>query len=85
MESVKKQEAKFKGTNNIPEDLIFASASGLDPDISVEGAKFQIDRIVKARGFDDKKKQMLLSIVEKSIINRDLLSLNEIFSIGCIR
>ncbi len=33
----------------IPMDLITASASGLDPDISLAGARYQIPRIAKAR------------------------------------
>jgi len=37
-------------TRPIPADLVMASGSGLDPDISVAAAKYQIPRIVEARG-----------------------------------
>lgn len=32
----------------VPEDLITESASGMDPDISLEGARYQIPRLAKA-------------------------------------
>ena len=44
----------------IPVDLITASGSGLDPNISVQAAEFQIDRVAKARKISaDKIKDLI--------------------------
>jgi K+-transporting ATPase ATPase C chain len=45
----------------IPSEMLFASASGLDPDISPEAAFLQANRIVTARNFNPLQKQQLLN------------------------
>ena len=46
---------------SIPVDLITASASGLDPHISVAAANYQIARVAKARNLDPKAIQDLVT------------------------
>lgn len=45
---------KFNGSEKqIPVDLVTASASGLDPDISIESAEYQVSRIAKLRNIPE--------------------------------
>lgn len=59
---------------SIPADLVTTSASGLDPHISPEAAKFQISRIAKARNMNEADLQKL---VAKFTEGRDLGVLGE--------
>jgi len=62
---------------NYPSDLLFASASGLDPHISPQTAKFQIPRIAKARNFSSEQMLNLEKLVEQKIEHRDYRILGE--------
>jgi potassium-transporting ATPase KdpC subunit len=46
--------------DQIPSDLVTASGSGIDPDISVRGALIQIPRVANARGISQDKLKMLV-------------------------
>lgn len=63
--------------SEIPSEMLFASASGLDPHISPESALLQVDRISKARNFSNSQKQNLLSTVHDLTQEPQLLFLGE--------
>jgi potassium-transporting ATPase KdpC subunit len=49
----------------VPADLVLASASGLDPDISVDAALLQVPRIARVRGMtEDKVRELVTGMVE---------------------
>jgi potassium-transporting ATPase KdpC subunit len=54
---------QLSASENIPAEMLYASASGLDPHISPKAALLQVDRIVKVRHFNDEQKQQLIKVV----------------------
>jgi K+-transporting ATPase ATPase C chain len=61
---VKEDVDKLKAENPsspVPIDLVTTSASGLDPDISPEGALFQVPRVAKARNMPEQRVRDLVT------------------------
>jgi K+-transporting ATPase ATPase C chain len=58
----------------IPVDLVTASASGLDPDISVAAARYQVPRIARIRGIPEKT---LFDLIDQHTAGRVLGFLGE--------
>jgi K+-transporting ATPase ATPase C chain len=61
---IKQDVEKLKAENptaGVPIDLVTTSASGLDPDISPEGALFQVPRVAKARSLPEDRVRQLVA------------------------
>jgi K+-transporting ATPase ATPase C chain len=68
------QAADPTNTAPIPVDLVTASASGLDPHISLAAALYQVARVAQARGLDEAQ---VKALVEKYTENRQFFLLGE--------
>ena len=59
--------AEAHGTESlllVPDELVYASGSGLDPHISVKTAYFQIDRVMQARGLEPSGWEAMQKLVD---------------------
>ena len=70
IQTVQKRVAELKKENPnappgpVPVDLVTSSGSGLDPDITIAGALYQVPRVAQARGLSqDKVKQLVMNNV----------------------
>lgn len=68
---VQSRKTDFIAKNNlsdntdIPSDMLFTSASGLDPHISPQAAKIQVNRVSGARSFSEEQKRQLNVLVNR--------------------
>jgi K+-transporting ATPase ATPase C chain len=69
VDDLKKENPDVAAGTPIPADLVESTASGLDPDISVAGAYYQIPRIAKARGLSQ---DTVRHVVDQHITGRFL-------------
>jgi K+-transporting ATPase ATPase C chain len=71
-DSVRARTERFIAQNHlpigtsVPKEMLFASASGVDPHISPEAARLQIDRIASVRGFDPEQRSLLIKLVDEN-------------------
>lgn len=68
----------FEKDSDIPADLVTESASGLDPDITLEAALVQVNSVAKARGLDSKRLEALVRSHAKNSIGYKFVNVLEL-------
>ena len=72
-ESVAKRTQQLQSTHGllasavVPPELVLASGSGLDPDLSPEAALFQVNRVAQARNLSDSQREALRGLVQSLV------------------
>jgi potassium-transporting ATPase KdpC subunit len=79
LDAVKARVAALRGVDPgndtpVPVDLVTASASGLDPHISPAAAMYQVNRVARARGLDERR---VRELVARNIEERQFALLGE--------
>jgi K+-transporting ATPase ATPase C chain len=64
--NIKALNAEGPEPGKVPVDLVTASGSGLDPDISVAGAQYQVARVARARNLAPATVQALITRLQKA-------------------
>jgi potassium-transporting ATPase KdpC subunit len=81
--TINQREKVFRGANkmkedmSIPPEMVTASASGLDPHISLSAALLQVPRVVQARGMDNAKQSQIVNLIYDMTENRQFSLLGE--------
>jgi potassium-transporting ATPase KdpC subunit len=80
--AVEERSSLFLGASGIevkavPSDLLYASGSGLDPHISPEAARFQVDRVMRGRKLDVGRKNAVIELIDSHTQGRDFGILGE--------
>jgi potassium-transporting ATPase KdpC subunit len=70
-DSTARRRERFRTENglavdaDVPAEMLCASASGLDPDISPESARLQAGRVARERGLDDRGRADLIRLIDR--------------------
>jgi potassium-transporting ATPase KdpC subunit len=70
-------ENKLDSLTFVPSEMLFSSASGLDPHISPKAALLQVERITQSRNFNAVQKQKLEQLIKNQIEPRQFFCLGE--------